>query len=149
MRDVAALGRRRCPTPVWIANWNGVESVFGDPYVSDSVWPNHQRVHQYKGGHKETWGGVTINIDSNVVDGPVVGGTTGPPPPPPPVQPGRLGRLRRREGDRDLARRRVRVDRGRDADADVAAPVARRLRRAALRHRPGDLDAGHRLREAP
>jgi hypothetical protein len=86
MRDVAALGAG-VPDAGWIANWNGVESVFGDPYVSDSVWPNHQRVHQYKGGHKETWGGVTINIDSNVVDGPVVGGTTGPPPPPPPVQP--------------------------------------------------------------
>ena len=47
--------------------------MFGDPYVSDSLWANHQRVHQYKGGHKETWGGVTINIDSNYVDGPVLG----------------------------------------------------------------------------
>ena len=57
----------------WIANWNGVEGVFGDPYVSDAIWPNHQRVHQYKGGHNETYGGVTINIDSNFVDGAVVG----------------------------------------------------------------------------
>ena len=63
IRDIAALGPA-LPDAGWIANWNGVESVFGDPYVSDSVWPNHQRVHQYKGGHKETWGGVTINIDS-------------------------------------------------------------------------------------
>jgi hypothetical protein len=29
----------------------------------------HQRVHQFKGGHDETWGGVTINVDSNAVDG--------------------------------------------------------------------------------
>jgi hypothetical protein len=87
IRDVAAIGAAK-PDAAWIANWNGVESVFGDPYVSDSLWPNHQRVHQYKGGHKETWGGVTINIDSNVVDGPVVGGSAAPaPPPPPPPQP--------------------------------------------------------------
>ncbi len=86
MRDVAALGTG-LPDAGWIANWNGVESVFGDPYVSDAVWSNHQRVHQYKGGHKETWAGVTINIDSNVVDGPVVGGSAAPPPPPPPVEP--------------------------------------------------------------
>jgi hypothetical protein len=81
IRDVSSLGTAT-PDAAWIANWNGVESVFGDPYVSDSLWPNHQRVHQYKGGHKETWGGVTINIDSNVVDGPVVAAAAAPAPPP-------------------------------------------------------------------
>jgi hypothetical protein len=86
MRDVSALGSS-IPDAGWIANWNGVESVFGDPYVSDSFWANHQRIHQYKGGHNETWGGATINIDSNIADGPAVGGTSAPPPPPPPVQP--------------------------------------------------------------
>lgn len=83
IRDIATLGSS-LPDAAWIANWNGVEGVFGDPYVSDSLWANHQRVHQYKGGHKETWGGVTINIDSNYVDGPVLGGLAPPPPPPPP-----------------------------------------------------------------
>jgi uncharacterized protein YfiM (DUF2279 family) len=82
IRDVSKLGAA-LPDAIWIANWNGVESVFGDPYVSDTLWPNHQRVHQYKGGHKETWGGVTINIDSNYVDGAVVGPSAPPPPPPP------------------------------------------------------------------
>ena len=84
IRDIATLGSS-LPDAAWIANWNGVEGVFGDPYVSDSVWANHQRVHQYKGGHKETWGGVTINIDSNYVDGAVVGGVAPPPPQPPPT----------------------------------------------------------------
>ena len=83
IRDVSTLGSS-LPDVIWIANWNGVEAVFGDPYVSDSLWPNHQRVHQYKGGHNETWGGVTINIDSNYVDGAVVGNAA---PPPPPVEP--------------------------------------------------------------
>ena len=86
IRDVAALGSAK-PDNAWIANWNGVEDVFGDPYVSDALWPNHQRVHQYKGGHKETYGGVTINIDSDYVDGAVVGGSAAVPPPPPPAEP--------------------------------------------------------------
>jgi hypothetical protein len=90
IRDLVGLGSA-LPNAAWIANWNGVESVFGDPYVSDALWTNHQRIHQYKGGHDETWGGTTINIDSNYADGPVVGGgavgSPPPPPPPPPVQP--------------------------------------------------------------
>jgi hypothetical protein len=72
------------PDVVWIADWNGNPSVFGDKYVPDTLWPNHQRIHQFKGGHKETWGGVTINIDNDYVDAPVVGATAPPPPPPPP-----------------------------------------------------------------
>jgi hypothetical protein len=44
---------------------------------------NHQRIHKYKGGHKETYGGVTINVDSNIVDGAVVGGIVAAPPPQP------------------------------------------------------------------
>jgi len=84
IRDVSTLGDA-LPDAVWIANWNGVEGVFGDPYVSDTLWTNHQRVHQYKGGHDETWGGVKINIDSSYVDGVVVG--TAAPPPPPPSEP--------------------------------------------------------------
>ncbi len=83
IRDVSTLGPA-LPDAIWIANWNGVEGVFGDPYVSDSLWANHQRVHQYKGGHNETWGGVTINIDSNYVDGAVVSPIAPPPPAPPP-----------------------------------------------------------------
>jgi hypothetical protein len=76
------------PDAVWIANWNGNATVFGDKYVADGYWPNHQRIHQYAGGHRETYGGVTINIDTNIVDGPVVGSVTAAPPPaPPPPQP--------------------------------------------------------------
>lgn len=82
IRDIAALGASM-PDDAWIANWNGVESVFGDKYVSDSLWANHQRIHQYKGGHKETYGGVTLNVDSNYVDGAVVGGLVPAPPPQP------------------------------------------------------------------
>src|SRR5438477_442321 len=86
IRDLLpSAGTPSGPDAVWIANWNGKTGVFGDPYVADTYWPNHQRLHQYTGGHKETYAGVTINIDSDSVDGPVVGpgGVVAPPPPPP------------------------------------------------------------------
>ncbi len=75
------------PDAVWIANWNGQTSVFGDPYVADTYWPSHQRIHQYRGGHHETYAGVTVNIDSNTIDGPVAGAGNVPAPPPPPLPP--------------------------------------------------------------
>ena len=34
-------------------------------------WANHQRGKQYRGDHDETYGGVTINIDSDRFDAPV------------------------------------------------------------------------------
>jgi Domain of unknown function (DUF1906) len=85
IRDIESGAAK--PDLVWIANWNANESVFGDPYVSDALWPTHQRIHQYKGGHRETYAGVTINVDSNVVDSLVVGGSSLPTPPPPPTPP--------------------------------------------------------------
>ena len=47
--------------------WNGKVDT-ADPNVSDGKWANHQRIHQYTGGHHETYGGVTINIDSDYLD---------------------------------------------------------------------------------
>lgn len=60
------------PDAIWIANWNGQQNT-DDPVVPDNAWNPHQRIHQYRGGHNETYGGVTINIDNNYVDGPTVG----------------------------------------------------------------------------
>ena len=66
------------PDHLWIANWNGSTST-SDPVVPASAWTPHQRIHQYKGGHNETYGGVTINIDNDSVDGATVGEATLPP----------------------------------------------------------------------
>jgi hypothetical protein len=60
------------PDNLWIANWNGQRNT-DDPYVPDSAWSQHQRIHQYRGGHDESYGGVTINIDNNYVEGATVG----------------------------------------------------------------------------
>ncbi|HEX4420519.1 MAG TPA: glycoside hydrolase domain-containing protein [Kofleriaceae bacterium] len=59
------------PQAVWIAQWNNVDGVFGLSGLSDSLWANHQRIHQFQGAHNETWGGVTFNIDTDRADGPV------------------------------------------------------------------------------
>jgi Domain of unknown function (DUF1906) len=63
------------PDDLWIANWNGVAST-SDPAVPASAWADHQRIHQYRGGHNETYGGVTINVDNNYVDAATVGSAT-------------------------------------------------------------------------
>lgn len=60
------------PDDIWFANWNGIANT-SDPYVPASAWTQNQRIHQYRGGHNETYGGVTINIDNNYVDGATVG----------------------------------------------------------------------------
>ena len=62
---------------VWFAWWNGRADTDSGTYIPASYWANHQRLHQYQGGHNETHGGATINIDSNYVD--VAAGTPQPP----------------------------------------------------------------------
>ncbi len=64
---------------VWIAKYISTPYYY-NPSVSvwgiascfpDTLWSQNQRIRQYTGGHNETWGGYTINIDSNVLLGPV------------------------------------------------------------------------------
>lgn len=60
---------------VWIAEWywepyyRDWVTVFDVDYLSDGYWSKRQRVYQYSGGHYETWGGLTLGIDNNVIDG--------------------------------------------------------------------------------
>lgn len=70
------------PDDIWMANWNGQASTT-DADVPSTEWASHQRIHQYRGGHNETYGGVTINIDSNYLDAATATGNGAPPPPPP------------------------------------------------------------------
>ncbi|HWN73378.1 MAG TPA: glycoside hydrolase domain-containing protein, partial [Solirubrobacterales bacterium] len=68
------------PDHLWIANWNGSQST-ADPAVPASAWTPHRRIHQYQGGHNETYGGVAINIDNDYVDAATVGEAMLPPTP--------------------------------------------------------------------
>ena len=62
------------PDQLWIARWCAdptaptCDTSTNDPEVPADQWADHQRIKQYRGGHLETWGGVTINIDNNTVD---------------------------------------------------------------------------------
>lgn len=64
---------------VWIAHWqlpaayNPDATVWNAVCVSNSLWPDHQRIKQYAGDHTETWGGAALTIDSNVFDTAVIG----------------------------------------------------------------------------
>ncbi len=74
---VARLGGLyRQPDDLWFANWNGRANAL-DSYLPAGAWGDHQRIHQYQGGHDETYGGVTINVDNNYVEGATAGGSGG------------------------------------------------------------------------
>ncbi len=64
------------PDAVWFAAWTRQSY---DPAVTvndlpasclpPALWNQAQRIRQYTGSHDETWGGITLEIDSNVLDG--------------------------------------------------------------------------------
>ncbi|WP_436697885.1 glycoside hydrolase domain-containing protein [Nocardioides sp. BYT-33-1] len=55
------------PDRIWIARWDGVANT-STSYIAEDGWRPGNRMKQYRGGHNETWGGVTINIDSNYLE---------------------------------------------------------------------------------
>ncbi len=64
------------PNAIWAAHWiydsyTPDASVWNVYALANGLWVNQQRLRQYTGGHNETWGSSTLNIDSNVLDGPV------------------------------------------------------------------------------
>jgi hypothetical protein len=69
IRDVGRATGISKPDAIWFANWNGRASVYGDPHLPDHWWSPHRRIKQYRGGHREKHGGVSLNIDSNIADG--------------------------------------------------------------------------------
>jgi len=62
----SAAGYAR-PDYVDFARWDQTITV-ADPLIPATAWPGKRRMKQYRGGHKETFGGVTINIDNDYVD---------------------------------------------------------------------------------
>lgn len=67
------------PDDIWVADWNG-RATTEEALLPSYAWAPHRRLHQYSGGHNETYGGVTINIDNDYVDGATFGKATAPPP---------------------------------------------------------------------
>ncbi len=59
------------PDALWVARWDQNASLARWAGIPGSRWAVHQRAKQYRGGHNQTYGGVTIKIDSDNVDAPV------------------------------------------------------------------------------
>ena len=69
-----APGTVDVPQQIWTGDWNQRHDS-GSVHVARDGWPSG-RVHQYAGTHPETYGGVTLRVDSNFVD--VGSGTVAP-----------------------------------------------------------------------
>jgi len=54
------------PSYIWIGDWNDKRNT-ASTYIRADGWPG-RRLHQYHGGHDATYGGVTMNIDSDYLD---------------------------------------------------------------------------------
>jgi hypothetical protein len=74
------------PDQVWIADWNGRADTTSS-YIRSDGWQPSGRAKQYQGGHNETWGGVSINIDRNYLNlrTPRLPGASAPAPTPAPT----------------------------------------------------------------
>jgi hypothetical protein len=57
------------PDALWVTG-GGNPSLTGWAGISGSKWAVRQRARQYRGPHKETYGGATINVDSDNVSAP-------------------------------------------------------------------------------
>jgi hypothetical protein len=60
-------GTYTLPDVIEFASDNGQTNAT-DSAIPTTEWPDHQRINQYELGHNETWGDVTISIDSDYVD---------------------------------------------------------------------------------
>jgi hypothetical protein len=59
------------PQAIWAALWDGKRNLPGIPVLGPRPWPVSERVKQFAGGHWQKIRGVSLNIDSDVVAGPV------------------------------------------------------------------------------
>ena len=64
---VSSAGQMTEPDIIHYADWDG-HATTSSSYMPSGMWINHQRIHQYKGGHNETYGGTTVNIDNDQLD---------------------------------------------------------------------------------
>ena len=67
--QVAVYNSSTLATPDYLdfARYDGVVTT-SNSAIPSAYWSPHRRIKQYQGGHNETWGGVTINIDNDYLD---------------------------------------------------------------------------------
>jgi hypothetical protein len=69
--DLTGLASAPVPAFIWGALWDSNSNTTVMPPVPTTRWVGQQRIKQYRGGHTESWGGVSVSIDSNSANGPV------------------------------------------------------------------------------
>ena len=73
MTDLTAAARRGdfvLPDAVWVSTNSGEPVSLGLDAPPDDLWAD-ARIHQYRLSVTRTYGGVTLEVDDNIVDGPV------------------------------------------------------------------------------
>ncbi len=55
------------PDVLFDALWNG-DADTNDPAIPPGYWAHHQRLHQYSGGTKQTFGGRSLEVDRDYLD---------------------------------------------------------------------------------
>jgi Domain of unknown function (DUF1906) len=61
---VSAASQMTEPAVIHYADWDG-HATTSSSYMPATMWTGHARIHQYQGGHDETHGGATLNIDND------------------------------------------------------------------------------------
>ena len=62
------------PQAIWFALWDNAVNLTGSPYMTSAVWPTSARSKQYAGPHVVTVGGISLDIDSDLVNSAVARG---------------------------------------------------------------------------
>ncbi len=62
------------PQAIWFALWDNAVNLTGSPYMTPAVWSASARAKQYAGPRVVTVGGISMNIDSDLVNSPVARG---------------------------------------------------------------------------
>jgi hypothetical protein len=76
LQNTTSVGGRPLAEPqaIWFALWDNAVNLTGSPYMTSAVWPAASRSKQYAGPRVLKVGGFSLDIDSDLVDGPVAQG---------------------------------------------------------------------------
>ncbi|MFI8290280.1 DUF1906 domain-containing protein [Streptomyces sp. NPDC085614] len=79
MEEARKAGYEDLPAVIWFARWLGEPALYSESALPMPAWLEHGRIHQYAGNVRESYGGRTLTIDRNAVDGPVASVAPGEP----------------------------------------------------------------------
>jgi hypothetical protein len=76
LQNTASIGGHALAEPqaIWFALWDNVVNLTGSPYMTSAVWPASARSKQYAGPRVVSVGGISLDIDSDLVNSAVAGG---------------------------------------------------------------------------